>query len=68
MVDTEPMVQQTEWILSHAPNGGKALSLQESFKLNVAREAFRTKIAEHWNNTSKRTTSGKPVDVILCPA
>jgi amidase len=67
MAGIEPMLPQTEWILSHAPNGGKPLSLQEGFKLNISREAFRTKILEHWNNTSKRTASGRPVDVVLSP-
>ena len=67
MLEHEPHVPQTEWILSHVPNGGKPFSIAETFKLNVAREAFRARVAAHWNATRSRTTTGRPVDAILSP-
>ena len=67
MLEHEPHVPQTEWILSHVPNGGKPFSIAETFKLNVAREAFRARVAAHWHATRSRTTTGRPVDAILSP-
>ncbi|KAJ3531999.1 hypothetical protein NM688_g7491 [Phlebia brevispora] len=63
----DPMVPQTEWIMAQVPNGGKPFTVDEIFRLNLAREAFRTKIAQHWNSTRTRTESGRPIDAILSP-
>jgi len=63
----EPQVPQTEWILSHVPNQGKPFTIPQIFEVNLAREAFRSKIAAVWNETRTRTTSGKPVDAVLSP-
>jgi amidase len=56
---------QTKWILSQAPK--KALTLQETWKLNGEREAFRTRLASRWNATKLRTKSGRAIDAVLCP-
>ncbi|KAL6307698.1 amidase [Sparassis latifolia] len=63
----EPWVPQTEWIMSQVPNEGKPFTVAEIFKLNLAREAFRSNIASHWNATQLRTTTGRQVDAILSP-
>ena len=54
--------------MSQVPNGGKPYSVAEIFKLNLEREAFRAKVAAHWNATKTRTTSGRHVDAVLSPA
>ncbi|KAI0081079.1 amidase [Panus rudis PR-1116 ss-1] len=63
----DPPVPQTEWILSHVPNGGKPYNVHEIFKINLDREAFRAKIAAHWNATQTRTSTRRAVDAILSP-
>lgn len=64
----EPVVPQSEWILSQVPNDGKPFTIAETFKLNLARETFRARVAAHWNQTVRRTSTGRPVDAVLCPA
>ncbi|KAG1754892.1 amidase signature domain-containing protein [Suillus paluster] len=59
-------VPQTEWILKHA-QGRDSYTPAKIFKLNLEREAFRSKALAHWNATHQHTVSGRPVDVILCP-
>lgn len=58
-----------KWILDFIEKkDGKrrpAYTARETWKLNMEREEFRTKALEHWNETSKRTKSGRPVDAIL---
>ena len=66
--DVDPPVPQTSWILSQVPNGGAPFTVAETFKLNLARETFRARLAAHWNATSARTRMGRPVDAVLCPA
>jgi amidase len=61
----EPAVQQTEWILNHAE--GHSYTVGEIFRLNLERETFRANALMHWNATQQRTTTGRPVDAILCP-
>lgn len=63
----DPPVSQTQWILDQVPNNGEPFSVAEIFKINLSREAFRTKIAEHWNATVGRTSNGRPIDVVLSP-
>ena len=67
MMENDPWVPQTEWIMAQVPNGGKPFAVDELFRLNLAREAFRVKIAEYWNSTRTRTTSGRPIDAVLSP-
>ncbi|KAI0931510.1 hypothetical protein AcW1_001101 [Taiwanofungus camphoratus] len=63
----EPPVPQSEWIMSQVPNDNKPFSVPEIFKLNLAREEFRSRIAAHWNDTRSRTATGRPVDAVLSP-
>jgi amidase len=62
----EPAIQQTAWILNHARGRGE-YTVAEIFRLNLEREAFRAKALLHWNATQQRTSTGRPVDAILCP-
>jgi amidase len=62
----EPLVPGTEWMLTHAPKQG--YTVPETWKLNLEREQFRTRALEHWNRTHLRTSTGRPVDAIICPA
>ncbi|KZV92929.1 amidase signature enzyme [Exidia glandulosa HHB12029] len=62
----EHAVPQTEWILGHAKDR-EAYTIQETWQLNLEREKFRSRVLEHWNATAARTSSGRPVDAILCP-
>jgi amidase len=62
----ESQVPQTEWILKHA-QGRDPYTPAKIFKLNLEREALRSKALAHWNATRQRTVSGRPVDAILCP-
>ncbi|KAH8099837.1 amidase [Cristinia sonorae] len=63
----DPPVPQTEWILTQVPNDGKPYVPAEIFQINIEREAFRAKIAAHWNATRSRTGTGRPVDCVLSP-
>lgn len=53
--------------MSQVPNNGRPFTVAEVFKLNLAREAFRAKVAAQWNATRLRTTTSRPVDAILSP-
>lgn len=56
----------TEWILAHA-KGRPAYTVPETWKLNIEREQFRARALAHWNATKGRTSTGRPVDAIICP-
>ncbi|KAI8981140.1 general amidase GmdA [Trametes punicea] len=43
VLEHDPPVPQTEWILSQVPNGGKPYTIAEAFKINLERESFRAK-------------------------
>ena len=61
----EPPVPQTEWIMSHVPDGGQAFSIGKTFALNKERERIRTEVAKQWNATHLLTGTGRPVDAII---
>nr|VWO94368.1 Indoleacetamide hydrolase (IAH) (EC (Indole-3-acetamide hydrolase) [Ganoderma boninense] len=67
MLEHDPPVPQTEWILAQVPNGGEPFTIAEVFRLNLTREAFRTRLAAHWNATVARTATGRAVDAVLTP-
>ncbi|KAI0363623.1 amidase [Pilatotrama ljubarskyi] len=67
MLEHDPPVPQTDWILSQVPNGGKPYTVAESFKINLEREAFRAKVLAHWNAAKARTSTGRHVDAVLSP-
>ncbi|KAF8560058.1 amidase [Imleria badia] len=60
----EPPVPQTKWILDQIQDP-RPFTVDEIFRLNVEREAFRASALKHWNAT--RGPTGRPVDAILCP-
>ncbi|KAH0838041.1 amidase signature domain-containing protein [Lanmaoa asiatica] len=60
----EPPVPQTKWILDQIRDP-RPFTVDEIFRLNVERETFRAKALQHWNAT--RGSTGRPVDVIICP-
>ncbi|KAG8902186.1 hypothetical protein FRB99_004792 [Tulasnella sp. 403] len=62
----EPAVPGTQWMLAHA-NGRQPYKVPETWKLNLERENFRAKGLVHWNATRLRTTTGRPVDGVICP-
>ncbi|CAE6446816.1 unnamed protein product [Rhizoctonia solani] len=43
-------------------------TLAESWEMNTKRDEFRARALKHWNDTALRSTSGRPVDAVLCPA
>ncbi|KAH9897880.1 general amidase GmdA [Cubamyces lactineus] len=67
VLEHDPPVPQTEWILSQVPNGGKPFTVAETFRINLEREAFRTRVLAHWNAAKARTATGRHVDAILSP-
>lgn len=67
ILEHDPPVPQTQWILDQVPNKGAPFSVPEIFALNREREAFRTRLLEHWAATRLRTSNGRVVDAILAP-
>jgi len=67
MKSGEPRVPQTEWIMSHVPNGGLPYTVRETFQRNKEREIFRSNLAKLWNDTQTVTETGRPVDAIISP-
>lgn len=55
---------QTKWILDQIQHL-HPFSVDQIFRLNLEREAFRARALQHWNAT--KGPSGRPVDAILCP-
>ncbi|KAG9010311.1 hypothetical protein FRB94_010661 [Tulasnella sp. JGI-2019a] len=63
----EPAVPGTTWMMSHCSQGQQPCTVPETWKLNLEREAFRARGLVHWNSTVSRTSTGRPVDAIICP-
>lgn len=63
----EPAVKQTEWILEQIETPDKSLNAREIFKVNLERETFRLRLAQHWNASKNKTTTGRMVDAIISP-
>ncbi|CAE6522259.1 unnamed protein product [Rhizoctonia solani] len=63
----EPPIPQVASILPDPKHGGTC-TLGQSWAINTQRDQFRAKALKHWNETALRSKSGRPVDVILCPA
>ncbi len=68
---SEPWRPLSTWILDQVPNL-HSLSIHELWQLTKARETYRKKHAELWNDTATDKNSQGPslhmMDVILCPA
>ncbi|KAG8881141.1 hypothetical protein FRB97_009837 [Tulasnella sp. 331] len=62
----EPAVPGTEWMMSHSTDR-TPYTVPETWKLNLERESFRARGLMHWNSTKSRTSTGRPVDAIICP-
>ncbi|KEP48490.1 glutamyl-tRNA(Gln) amidotransferase subunit A [Rhizoctonia solani 123E] len=63
----EPPIPQVAGILPD-PSEKSGCTLAESWDMNIRRDQFRAKALKHWNETALRSNSGRPVDVVLCPA
>ncbi|KAI1403600.1 amidase [Hypoxylon fuscum] len=63
----EPWMPLSKFMLHENPHV-EALTIQTLWDAVSAREGYRTKYAQLWNESAKRTSDGKPLDVILCPA
>lgn len=64
---SEPEVPQTKWILSQIQDSDRQFTIAETFALNVERERFRKRLADHWNATRARTSTGRAIDAVLSP-
>lgn len=62
----EPAVPGAEWMFAHSA-GTQPYTVPETWKLNGQREAFRQRGLAHWNATKSRSSTGRPVDAIICP-
>ncbi|CAE6460894.1 unnamed protein product [Rhizoctonia solani] len=63
----EPVIPLVEGLLALGEsNGGSTLT--ESWSVNIQRDQFRARALKHWNETAARSRSGRPIDVLLCPA
>ena len=47
---------------------GKPLSVPEYWALSFRRSKFIKAALDHWNATVNRTSTGRPIDAIICPA
>ncbi|CCO31140.1 Acetamidase [Rhizoctonia solani AG-1 IB] len=63
----EPPIPSVARILAEAEKHGIS-SLSKSWEVNAKRDDFRARVLKHWNETARRTASGRPVDAVLCPA
>ncbi|CAE6480263.1 unnamed protein product [Rhizoctonia solani] len=63
----EPPIPSVARILAEAEKYGPC-TLAESWEMNTKRDEFRARALKHWSETALRTKSGRPVDVVLCPA
>ncbi|KAG5656005.1 hypothetical protein KAF25_001575 [Fusarium avenaceum] len=48
--------------------GSKELSAAESLQLNVKARTFREKFRKAWDDTAQLTSTGRPVDALICPS
>jgi hypothetical protein len=47
--------------------GTTPLTCNETWDLNLARYAYQQEALQHWNDTIKRTTTGRPIDAYISP-
>ncbi|KAM4056607.1 amidase [Hirsutella rhossiliensis] len=45
----------------------RELSIEETWKLNIARDIYRFDYLQKWAKTASQSASGKPMDVLICP-
>ncbi|GLA31344.1 acetamidase [Aspergillus phoenicis ATCC 13157] len=46
---------------------GKHFNAREVAALNVQKREYQKKYMDYWNSTANLTTTGKPVDAVICP-
>jgi amidase len=59
----EPVVE----LLNQFMTGTTPLTCNESWDINLKRYAYQQEAQEHWNNTVKRTSTGRPIDAYISP-
>lgn len=45
----------------------RQLSVEETWALNIARDEYRADYLQRWASTASKSSSGKPIDVLICP-
>ncbi|CAE6469135.1 unnamed protein product, partial [Rhizoctonia solani] len=64
----EPAIPHVAQLLLSDPRKADEFTLAKSWDANAQRDQFRARALKHWNDTALRSKSGRPVDVVLCPA
>ena len=54
-------------ILNQFMTGTTPLSCNESWDINLDRYAYQQEAQQHWNDTVKRTSTGRPIDAYISP-
>ncbi|CAE6502867.1 unnamed protein product [Rhizoctonia solani] len=62
----EPAVPNVEALLALGEQG-HALTLAQTYTINLERDSFRLRALRHWNGTASKSKSGRPVDAVICP-
>lgn len=44
-----------------------ALTINQLWELNLERTSYQKLVLEAWNDTAKKTKSGKPIDAFIMP-
>lgn len=55
-------------LYSHIGDESTNLSVYEHMQVNSQRIAYRKLQLDHWSETATRTSTGRPVDAIICPS
>lgn len=63
----EPWLPLAKFIIHENPFC-ENLTIPKLWKAVAARDEYRTKYAQLWNETAETSADGRPLDVILCPA
>lgn len=45
----------------------RELNATELYKLHAAQDDYKLEYLKHWNKTAQLSSSGKPIDALLCP-
>ncbi|KAG9001108.1 hypothetical protein FRB90_011681 [Tulasnella sp. 427] len=65
--DPHPTFLDEPFTITLRNAGQGAVSAYELWKLHKRKTELRKQYLDHWENTKKRTGTGRPVDAILCP-
>lgn len=61
----EPMAPAMQFYLEEFKI--KPLSIWELFECNVKQSGYKAKMAEWWTSTASLTSTGRPIDGLICP-